>query len=53
MSEFSFHTDKLAAQQIAERVATAQRSMIPGRTRPRGRHALARRLHQVADRLDS
>jgi hypothetical protein len=52
MSEFSFHTDKLAAQQIAERVAKAQRSSIPGRSRPHGRHALARRLHRVADRLD-
>jgi hypothetical protein len=52
MSEFSFHTDKLAAQQIAERVAKAQRSTIPGSPRPHGRHALARRLHRVADRLD-
>jgi hypothetical protein len=53
MSEFSFHTDKLATQQIAERVANAQRSRIPGRSRPHGRHALARRLHQVANRLDA
>src|SRR3954466_9167360 len=52
MSEFSFHTEKLAAQQIAERVANAKRSAIPGRTRPHGRHGLAQRLHQVADRLD-
>jgi len=42
MSEFSFHTDKLAAQQIAERVARAQRSAIPGRTRPRGQRRPAR-----------
>jgi hypothetical protein len=52
MSEFSFHTDKIAAHQIAERVANAKRSAIPGRTRARGRHVIARRLHQVADRLD-
>jgi hypothetical protein len=52
MSEFSFHTEKLAAQQIAERVANAKRSAIPGRTRPHGRHGLAQRLHQFADRLD-
>ena len=52
MSEFSFHTDKIAAHQIAERVAIAKRSTIPGRSRPHGRHAIARRLHQVADRLD-
>ena len=52
MSEFSYFTDQLAAQQIAERVATAQRSRIPGRHRPHGRHALADRLHRMADRLD-
>ena len=53
MSEFSFHTDKLATQQIAERVANAERARIAGRSRPHGRHALARRLHRMADRLDS
>ena len=53
MSEFSFHTDRIAAQQIAERVATAERSRIPGRSRPHGRHALAQRLHRVANRLDA
>jgi hypothetical protein len=52
VSEFSFHTEKLAAQQIAQRVADAKRSAIPGQTRPHGRHAFARRLHRVADRLD-
>ena len=30
MSEFSYFTDRLANQQIAERVATAQRSRVPG-----------------------
>jgi hypothetical protein len=52
MSEFSFLTDQLANQTIAERRATAARSRIPGERRPRGRHALAQRLHRVADRLD-
>lgn len=52
MSDFSFLTDQLANQKIAERVATAQRSRIPGRRRPHGRHALAQRLHRIADRLD-
>ncbi len=52
MSDFSFLTDQLARQQIAERVATAERSRRPGPRRPHGRHALARRLHRIADRLD-
>ena len=30
MSEFSYLTDRLASQQIAERVASAERSRIPG-----------------------
>jgi hypothetical protein len=53
MSELSFLTDQLAAQQIAERIATAERSRIPGIRRPHGRHALAQRLHRVANRLDA
>ena len=52
MSDFSFLADKLADQQIAERVATARRSRIAGAHQPHGRHALARRLHRMADRLD-
>jgi len=52
MSEFSYLTDRLASQQIAERVATAERSRLPGVRRPHGRHALAARLHRMADRLD-
>jgi hypothetical protein len=52
VSDFSFLTDQLARQQIAERVATAERSRLPGPRRPHGRHALARRLHRIADRLD-
>ena len=52
MSEFSYFTDRLASQQIAERVASAKRSRIPGVRRPNGRHAMAVRLHRIADRLD-
>ena len=52
MSEFSYFTDRLADQQIAERVATAQRSRVPGQHHPHGRRALAQRLHRMADRLD-
>ena len=52
MSDFSFLTDQLANQQIAERVATAERSRIAVRRRPHGRHALAQHLHRIADRLD-
>ena len=53
MSEFSYLSSRLANQRIAERVATAQRSRIPGQHRPHGRHALAQRLHRMADRLES
>ena len=52
MSEFSYFTDRIADQQIAERVVTAQRSRVPGQHRPHGRRALAQRLHRMADRLD-
>lgn len=52
MSEFSSLSDRLASQQIAERVAIAERSRIPGRHRPHGRRALALRLHRIADRLE-
>ncbi len=51
MSEFSYLADRIAAQQIRERVETARRSHVPGR--PHGRHALAARLHGLANRLDS
>ncbi len=52
MSDFSFLTDQLAHQQVAERVATAERSRLTGRRRPHRRHVLAQRLHRIADRLD-
>ena len=52
MTDFSLLTGELAAQKIAERVAIAECSRIPGQRRPHGRHALAQRLHWIADRLD-
>jgi len=52
MSDFSSLSDRLASQQIRERVQNAQRSRIAVRRRPHGRHALAARLHHLADRLD-
>lgn len=52
MSEFSYFTDRIADQQIAERVATAERSRVPGRHQPHGRRAFAQRLHRMADRLE-
>jgi hypothetical protein len=54
MSEFSGYFDRIADHQIRERVA-GNRQLVrdPGRPRrPRGRHALAFRLHALADRLD-
>jgi len=52
MTELTFLTDQLAQQQIAERIARAERYRRPGARRPHGRHALAQRLHRIADRLD-
>lgn len=45
--------DTLASQQIRERVARNRQPRVPGPRRPRGRHALALRLHLLADRLDT
>ncbi|QNN54235.1 hypothetical protein [Nocardioides mesophilus] len=50
MSEFSGYYDRLAEQQIRERVAS--RRTVSQMRRPRGRHALADRLHHLADRID-
>ncbi len=52
MSDFSAQLDTLADQQIRERVARNQQPHLPGPRRPRGRHALAHRLHALAERLD-
>ncbi len=51
MSEHSAILDRIAAHQIDERVRT-RAALMPSPRRPRGRHALARRLHVLADRLD-
>ncbi len=51
MSEFSAYFDRLADQQIRERVKRHQQ-FPPVERRPRGRHALAHRLHRLADRFD-
>jgi hypothetical protein len=55
MPDYGYLTERLAAQQIDERVEATRRRRVPGRPRrqPRQtRHALARRLHDLADRLD-
>ncbi len=52
MTDLSLLTDQLAREQISERLARAERARVPGSHRPRGRHALAQRLHRVADRID-
>jgi hypothetical protein len=53
MTDHSLLTEDHATSQIAERLRRAERSRVPGLRRPRGRHALAERLHRVADRLDA
>ena len=51
MSDFSALLDRVAAHQIDERVRT-RAAQMPARHRPRGRHALAHKLHTLANRLD-
>jgi hypothetical protein len=51
MSDFSLSA-RLATQQIRERTETAERSRLHQGRRPHGRHALAARLHSLANRLD-
>jgi hypothetical protein len=53
MTDFGRLTEDLARQQIADRIAEAERRRTPGPRRPHGRHAFARRLHRLADRLDT
>ena len=54
MTEYSsYATREIASQRIAEQLATADRTRIPGQRRASGRHRLASSLHRVADRLDS
>ena len=52
MTDFGFYQDRIAAQQIEERIARRQAAKLPSPHKPRGRHALANRLHVLADRLD-
>jgi len=53
VSEYQHYvTYRNNAEQVRERVERAQRTRPPGRRRP-GRQALARRLHSIADRLES
>ncbi len=51
MSDLHGYYDRVADQQIRERVAQRQQLSVRPR-RLRGRHGLARRLHQIAERLD-
>jgi hypothetical protein len=51
MSDFSPLLERVAAHQIDERVRT-RAAQMPGRRRPRARHALAHTLHSLASRLD-
>ncbi len=53
MTDYSRLTSDLAAARIAERLADAERPRVAGPRRPHGRHALARQLHRLADRLDT
>lgn len=51
MSEFSGYFDRLAEQQIRERVSL-NRHPTGIERRPRSRHAFADRLHRLAERFD-
>jgi hypothetical protein len=53
MSEMSHLLDRAATLRINERVEETQRSRMPGRSRRRSkRHALAKGLHRLANRID-
>jgi ribosomal protein L34 len=52
MTDFGYFTDQIAAHQIRERIATKQGSRVPGARRHPSRHAFARGLHHLAERLD-
>jgi hypothetical protein len=53
MSDHDYLTERLARQQIDQRVRLAYRARVPGQRRPRTRHRLASGLHTLADRLDA
>lgn len=52
MSDFGPLNELVALQQSRQRAAMRPNPGYPTR-RPRGRHALANRLHALADRLDA
>lgn len=52
MSEFSSLPDRVLMYQVDTRARRALTPRTPAPRRPRGRHALAQRLHALADRID-
>ncbi len=52
MGEYDYLTERLARQQIDQRVRLAHRPRVPGQRRLGSRHRLAAGLHALADRLD-
>jgi hypothetical protein len=54
MSEYDHYvTYRMATDQINQRVEQAERARVAGRRRrQQSRHALAERLHTIADRID-
>lgn len=53
MADFDYMLERVAAHKIDERVQQTKRSRIPRQRTRHGRHALANRLHNLANRLDS
>jgi hypothetical protein len=53
MPDYNLLTEDLVHAQIDDRARQAARVRMQGPRRPRGRHALAQRLHRMADRLDT
>jgi hypothetical protein len=54
MTEYDHYLSYTSSmEQLRERLERTQRTGVPAQARRRpGRHALARRLHSIADRLD-
>lgn len=54
MTEYDYYlTSFNANEQIRERTEHTRRALVPGQRRRPGRQALARRLHSIADRLET
>ena len=55
MSDYEYYTSyRLATDRMRSRAQQTERTRTAGpRALPGGRHAVARRLHEWADRLDS